>query len=158
MHLLFVNPLSRTLPETLAGVGSECGWTVSRAADYRQALDTAGHQTVDAAIVPAPAPGSVNEFREFDNLLRILDSRRIATLILSDSATPPAEDSRSLLETVRSDISAAELRGRLAMIARYHGLVKRLEQELHNMERLSKRLNLKISRAEMRRAIAKGRD
>jgi|CXWL01.1.fsa_nt_gi sigma-B regulation protein RsbU (phosphoserine phosphatase) len=142
MQLLFVNPSNRTLPEALTGAGSDCGWTVSRASNYHQALETAGHETVDAAIVPAPPPGSVNEFREFDNLLRILDSRRIATLILSDSASPAVEDSRSLLETVRTDISAAELRGRLAMIARYHGLVKRLEQELNNMERLSKRLNL----------------
>jgi serine phosphatase RsbU (regulator of sigma subunit) len=142
MNLLFVNPSNRSLPESLAGVGSQCGWTVSRAADYREALQTAGHDVVDAAIVPAPAPGAINEFREFDNLLRILDSRRIATLILSDSAGAAAEDSRSLMETVQRDISPEELRGRLAMIHRYHGLVQRLEQELHNMERLSKRLNL----------------
>jgi len=142
MQLLFVNPSSQTLPVALSGVGSNDGWTVLRAADYRQALESAGRDAVDAAIVPAPPPGSTNEFREFDNLLRILDSRRIATLILSDNAVPATDDSRTLLETVRSDISPAELCGRLAMIRRYQGLVKRLEQELHNMERLSKRLNL----------------
>ena len=142
MHLLFVNPETRSLPDSLIRVGGDCGWTVSRSAGYRDALNTAGHEVVDAAIVPAPAPGAVKEFREFDDLLRILDSRRIATLILSDSTASATDDPRSLLETVSRNISADELRGRLAMIGRYHGLVQRLEQELHNMEKLSKRLNL----------------
>lgn len=142
MNLLFVNPSGRSLPEALTNVGVECGWTVARASNYHDAARAAGHESVDAAIVPAPAPGAVKEFREFDNLVRILDSRRIATLILSDGAPAQDDDSRSLLETVSTGISPAELRGRLAMIRRYHGLVKRLEQELHNMERLSKRLNL----------------
>lgn len=142
MNLLFVNPASRSVPKALLGVGSASGWTVSQAGDYREALQAAGHQAVDAAIVPAPARGAVNEFREFDNLMRILDSRRIATLILSDNPMPHDDNSRALLETVNSDISVEEFRGRLAMISRYHGLVQRLEHELQNMERLSKRLNL----------------
>ncbi len=144
MQVLFVDSASRPVPETLVGVGNGCGWSVARAANYREALKPAGQASVDAAVIHAPRPGAANELREFDNLVRILDSRRIATLILSDGNARMVDDPRSLLETVPTDISAAELRGRLSMIGRYQGVVKRLEQELHNMERLSKRLNLQF--------------
>lgn len=143
MHLLLLQPAGKPLGEQIASVGRDCGWTVAHASSFRDALETAGGSApICAAIVPAPAPGSTGEYREFDNLLRILESRRIATLVVTDGKSKPVDDDRSLLETVPTNVTTDELRGRLAMIRRYHGLVGRLEQELHNMERLSKRLNL----------------
>jgi sigma-B regulation protein RsbU (phosphoserine phosphatase) len=138
-----MQPPGRSISDPLAAAGRESGWTVARTASYRETLEAAGdNASVAAAILPAPPPGAVTEFREFDSLLRILESRRIATLVVSSARTAAPQEGPSLLEVIPPDISTEELRGRLAMIRRYHGLVGQLEQELHNMERLSKRLNL----------------
>jgi len=142
MHVLFVNPLQPASAENWSVAASGSGWIVSQACHYRDAAESAAHGTVDAVVVPSPIPGQLLHREEFDNLIRILESRRVATLILSDDASPDFDNSRSLMETVRRDISTSEMTGRLSMIRRYHNLVKNLEQELSNLERLSKRLNL----------------
>jgi len=147
MHLLLVSPVVGSLPNGTSEIARIPGWRVSTAETYREAIEQARDGDVDAIMLPAPpssSPGSDAPalLTEFQTLIRLIDAQRIAALLISDDSAAMQPDPRSLVEVVSRDISVAELRGRLAMIDRYHGLVKRLEQELHNMERLSKRLNV----------------
>src|SRR3990167_3389055 len=143
MQVLVVDAPSDSLPDGTTDLLRNIGWHVTRAADYRAALDKAKTGAIDAVILSEPRH-DLNADRqacEFHELLRLLDARRIVALMMSDRAASNRSESRSLIEVVDRRISQAELRGRLAMIERYHGLLKRMEQELRNMERLSKRLN-----------------
>jgi serine phosphatase RsbU (regulator of sigma subunit) len=142
MHLLIVEPIPSCVVQTRDGINVASDWCVLRASDYRRAAELAGHGEADAVLVPQPSREDATQSREFNQLLRVLEARRIATLILSDKPGSQRHSAGSLLETVPASISADELRGRLSMILRYHALVTGLELELHNMERLSKRLNV----------------
>ncbi len=145
MHLLFVNPDAGSIPISLMELNRHA-WQVTTTGSYKQAVEAARTGGVDIAILPMPdstQTGSCSATEaDYQTLTRLIEAQRIAALVLTDSPPPRTPDYRSLIEFVPRDITSAELRGRLAMINRYHGLVKRLEHELHNMERLSKRLNL----------------
>ncbi len=143
MQVLVVDSGQDSLPTGTTDLLSDIGWQITKAADYRAALDKAKTGAIDAVILFEPHHDLTadRQAAEFHELLRLLDAQRIAALMLSDRAGSNRSDSRSLIEVVDRRISQAELRGRLAMIERYHGLLKRMEQELRNMERLSKRLN-----------------
>ncbi len=145
MHLLVVSRSADPLPSEVTQDHRRHAWRVTTVNDYRQAIEHTRGGGVDAIVLADPrsrsTAGSPGEDTDYHALIRLIDAQRVATLLLSDHPCPVRPDPRSLIETVPRDITAAELRGRLAMIDRYYGLVKRLEQELHNMERLSKRLN-----------------
>ena len=147
MQVLVVNPPQQALPEGTTELLQDAGWEFTTATDYRSAIETARTGTVDAVIMvqpdhcpPADRSGD-KTYSEFNSLVRLIDAQRIAAVMLSDDYATAGGNSHSLLEVVDRGISLPELRGRLAMIDRYHGLLRRLEQELHNMEQLSKRLN-----------------
>jgi len=143
MQVLVIDAPKGSLPEGTIDLLGDIGWHITQAADFRAALEQAKTGAIDAAILSEPHHDLTPDRQptEFHELLRMLDAQRIAALMLSDRSTSSRADSRSLIEVVDRRISQAELRGRLAMIERYHGLLKRMEQELRNMERLSKRLN-----------------
>ncbi len=143
MQVLVVDLPKGSLPDGTTELLGDIGWKVTPAADYRAALERAKSGSIDAVILCEPYRNLTPDRQppEFRELLRCLDSQRIAALMLSDRAESSRADSRSLIEVVNPAISHAELKGRLAMIERYHGLLKRMEQELRNMERLSVRLN-----------------
>ena len=119
------------------------GWEVCAAAGFGDAMAHVRDQTVDAMILPEPQTGSggPGHDTDFANLLRLVDMERIAALVVSDRKDAVPAQTDSLVEVVGSDITLPELRGRFAMIERYHGLLTRVEKELRNMERLGKRLN-----------------
>jgi sigma-B regulation protein RsbU (phosphoserine phosphatase) len=79
--------------------------------------------------------------RAFENLIRLIDVRQITTVMVTNEPPPPQSATPSSIDAVPADVSLAELRGRFTMIERYHQHVKRMEEELRNMERLGKRLN-----------------
>jgi len=138
MQVLLVSPPGQPLPEGASDLLKEIGWSSVHAGDFEHAIEAAQKGNIDAAIVNEPRPPEGASFHSF---VRLLDAKRIAAVVLADDPQRGPDDGHSLVEVVRRDISLAELRGRLAMIERYHTLLARLEQELRNMERLSKRLN-----------------
>jgi len=143
MHVLVVNPPQQALPEATADLIRSIGWEITSATSYSAAVDVAGNGSIDAVIMTAPdqVAAEGGEDREFHTLLRVLDARRMAGVVITDDPRPNVPRAHSLIDTVDRQVSLAELRGRLTVIERYHGLVKRLEQELNNMQRLGKRLN-----------------
>ena len=156
MQLLVVDPPDVPLPaETLDGLELE-GWTVLRVADYSAALQHTRRHSVDAVLLSGPGPAAdasrVNE--EFNDLVRSLDAQRTAAIVLDGGGARVERGERSLVDVVRRDISAAELRGRLAMIDRYHAHLCRFEEELRGMERVGKRLNEQFREVDLEMQLA----
>lgn len=143
MHLLVVNPTHGTLPEEAAELVRASEWRVTDASDYQRAVELAETGDVDAVILSEPAAGDdASDVRQpFDALVQVLEAKRIAGVLLTDGPTTTSLPANSLIDTVDRSVSLAELRGRLAMIARYHGMLRRMERELAHMERLSNRLS-----------------
>lgn len=143
MQVLVVNPPEQALPEGTADLIRSIGWGITSATSYGTAVDAVGNGSIDAVIMTAPDPavGEGGQNAEFNTLLQVLDARRMAGVVMTDDPRPNVPRDQSLIDTVDRQVSLAELRGRLTVIERYHGLVKRLERELNNMQRLGKRLN-----------------
>ncbi len=141
MQMLLVNPPGQPLPEGTFDLVGEFGWNVTSVASYRAAVRAAGNTEINAVILTDPGDDAGDNRDAFEDLVRVIDGRRVATVVLSDHPKSRAENCPSLIDTVDRTISLAELRGRLAMIDRYHGLITHMERELDNMQRLGKRLN-----------------
>jgi len=141
MQVLVVNGPGQTLPSGTTDVIESNGWELTTAVDFDAAMASARAGGVDAVIMsePASAPDEPSTYTAYDSFLRFISTQRIATLLVS-SRVGAVGDSRSLVDVVCPDISPGELQGRLAMVDRYHRLVRRLEGELRSMERLSKKL------------------
>ncbi|HNQ24691.1 MAG TPA: SpoIIE family protein phosphatase [Phycisphaerae bacterium] len=165
MQILVVNPQDALPADTVSALGN-CGWNVTTVPDYAAALSITKARDVDAVIAAAPTTTSGphnGQAQAFTSLMRRLQTERVAVLMVSDGSGPPAKapvQPGSLVEQVSRDVSLAELRGRLATIDRYHGIVKQLERELGNLERLGKSLNEHFAEVdqEMRLAARLQRD
>ena len=141
MQVLLVNPPGQNLPAGTADLMGEFGWNVTSVTSYRDAVRAAGDTRINAVVLAEPVGETNDGIEAFEDLVRVIDGRRVATVMLSDRPKPHTENDRSLIDTVDRTICLAELRGRLAMIDRFHGLVTHMERELDNMQRLGKRLN-----------------
>ena len=143
MQVLLVDPSEQVLPPGTDELLCETRWDVARADDYAHAADLAARDPVDAIILSAPVTchGEPETNDDFETLLRVIESRRIAGVIVSDHPGDAPPDRGSLVDVVGRDITLAELRGRLATIERYHGMLQRLGGELDHMEQLSARLH-----------------
>ncbi|MEK6799725.1 MAG: SpoIIE family protein phosphatase [Planctomycetota bacterium] len=143
MRVLVVKGRTQRLPEGAAEKLRRTGCTLSSADDFKSAMRIARGGEVDAVVATEPDPSETRDagFSEFSSFLRLLDAQRIAAIVLADAALTPRPSPSSLVDIVGRDVSADELCGRLAMIDRYHGTMRRLEQEVRNMSRLGKQLN-----------------
>jgi serine phosphatase RsbU (regulator of sigma subunit) len=141
MQVLVVNPPEGVLPRGTLELVRESGWQLTPAADYHAAIEAASTGTIDAVILPEPEHGSQTGMRDFEDLMRLIDARRTPALMVTEKERVRPADPRSLVHVVDPSTTLAELRGRLAMMEKYQGLVVELERELANMERLSQQLN-----------------
>ncbi len=145
MQLLLVNPLQDALPAGTASVLADIGWQVTTADDYHTAVEVMRDGSIDAVILAesrcTSGPNADSNIPHLDDLIRHLETHRVATLLLTDTPEQRRYNAGSLVEAVSRDISPAELRGRLAMIERYSQLLQGMEDRLRTMDRLGKRLN-----------------
>lgn len=143
MQALIVNPEDHPLPEGSADVLHGIGWHIITADDYETAADALRDRQIDAVLMPGP----VEDGRErsangaFADLLCVLDSKHVAGIVVSDRAARRRPRARSLIDVVDRSVSPAEIRGRFAMIERYHAQFKRMEREMRHMERIGQRLD-----------------
>jgi len=135
-------------PAPLGTVGLMDGtdWDIRTVDNYQSAAETIADQLPDAVILPSPPSAAAQKDESFQSLLHLLEARRIASLVLADRNHHPllngvSHNGSGLIDVLKRDISLDELRGRLAMIDRYHHRFLHMERELQNMERLGKRLN-----------------
>lgn len=143
MQVLVVNSSGNVLPRGAAESFRDIGWEVTSARNYAGAIQTAASGHVDAVILDSPqtSEGSEQSRADFHALLKVIEAKRIAALVMADQSAPGSAASGSLVETIDCRIPLAELRGRLAMVARYQGLIERLDRELDHMKRLGLRLS-----------------
>ncbi len=154
MQLLVVNPPDSVLPEGTSELVEDFGWEVTAASSYRDAIATAGSGAVDAILIAGPGPtvsmgahGSA-----YAQLLDHIDAARIAGVVLGDGVSGSRPG--SLVDVVEPSISLAELRGRLAMIDRFHQHYRRIEGELARVERLSQRLTHQFQEVDQELRVA----
>ena len=141
MKLLLVDAPGLVLPDALEAAARDAGWEVTHATSCPGLSDAL--LGCDAAMLAIPQ-GSANERidrSEFRRMVECLDAKHVPTLIYAAHPTPALLPSGEFVEVVGPDFSPAELRGRFAMIERYHGHIGRLERELTNMERLTRQIN-----------------
>lgn len=139
MDVLLVESRGASLPEGTASLLGDIGWHVRTVSDFQAAAAAARDSKIEAAIFCEPGSDISADGRSaFDEFLSLVNARRIAAVMMSDHAGP--RSGGSLVDVVDRRIPLAELRGRLAMVERYHGMLRRVEEELHTMERLSTRL------------------
>ncbi len=142
MQVLLVDP-DAGLPHGTTTCLSNDGWTVSTAADYKGALDIARKESLEAAIVPQPGSGLSTgvDNSGFRTLMRALDARRIATVLIGDGRWQPGLRDDTLIDVAPRVVTKEEIRGRLSTIRRYHALVTSMEREVEGLQRISKRIN-----------------
>jgi len=156
MHVLVVNPPESALPEGAADMVRANGWRVTNAADYGEAADVVGGGQVDAVIFsepPIPAAES-RAWEPFHALVRVIEAKRVAGVLLTDGPSATSLGATSLIDPVDRATPLPELRGRLAMIARYHGVLRRMEGEIAHMERLGSKLNSHFREVEQEMRLA----
>lgn len=139
MQVLLVEPPGASLPEGTASLIGDIGWHSKSAADFRSAIRAAGRADIEAVIFAEPPADADGDLRhDYDEFLELVNTRRLAAVMVGGRAGAAVENPR--MDVVDRRIPLAELRGRLAMIERYHGLLRRVEDELRTMEGLSKKL------------------
>lgn len=143
MQVLVVHPPEQRLPEGTADLLSNAGWDVTPICDYAAAATMACTGAVDLVILVAPEDHAADDRQRdhFDALLQVIDHQRIAGLVLTDAPTSMPAKVDSLIDMVERDVSLLELRGRLSIIERYHAMIKRLERELSDVQRVGERLH-----------------
>lgn len=154
MQVLIVNP-HETLPPGGTDLFEQIGCDVTTTTDYRTAIETARAGNIDAVIASVPNPGATNgqTQTDFANFLGAVRSERIATIVVSDDAQAAAGD-HALVAFVGRDVTPAELRGRLATIDRYQGVVRGLGREVAELQRIGKRLNEHFAEVEQEMRLA----
>jgi sigma-B regulation protein RsbU (phosphoserine phosphatase) len=142
MQVLLVNS-PQNFEAGVTEVIQAIGGAIQTTSSYQSAIQVARDGGIDALIIGQPAGLSLKEadLKDFESLIRVVEAERIAALLVGDGAPTVSPLSRSLMDHVGSDVSLGELKGRLATIQRYHALLKRMQHEIRNMERLGKRLN-----------------
>ncbi len=123
---------------SLASVLGDLGWEVEAAPDVTQALLAIGRGPVSVVVIDATCCGS--RPGELARFVQLTLKRQIATIVIGDESVAAANGS-PLMTCISGNTSLDELRGRLAMVERYHTLIRGMERELARMQQLTDRLN-----------------
>jgi len=136
MHVLLVGA-PETLPEGVGSCLANAGWDVALAPDVDLAAERAKCEQLDAVVVA----GQSQESPQFAAFLRSVDTRRIAALVVGGDSGSDSYPEGSLIDLAGADVSKEEITRRLATLTRFQTHLRRVEDEVDNMQRLGKRLN-----------------
>ncbi|MFQ5489519.1 MAG: PP2C family protein-serine/threonine phosphatase [Phycisphaerae bacterium] len=153
--LLIDDPTPGTEPGPLTGWLTEGGYQVAVSADYQTALQQLRCTPFDALVLPVSgAHDPKNVELELLDLLRTADAGRVATLVLSDTPVEHLLHANALADLLPTDTNADQLCSRLGALRRCQELVRNMERELDNMERIGKRLNRHFSQVDQEMQLA----
>jgi sigma-B regulation protein RsbU (phosphoserine phosphatase) len=142
MQVLLVDPSSTHLPSGTVAALEQHGWSVYSAGDYRSATEAAVGRNVDALVMGVNAASVTGEQKaHLELLVRTADSRRVATVVLADERAVFSLGESGLVDLHREPLSPGQLCARIQTLSRFQEMVRRMERELDNMQRLGKRLN-----------------
>jgi sigma-B regulation protein RsbU (phosphoserine phosphatase) len=140
MQVLVVDP-AKTLTDQMTGHFQEQGWGIQFADHYLDANQPKSIDSYDAVILREPDPGDDKLDRDFHALIRQLDSSSIATLLMASRIPAATFGEESLIDIVDHPLSPQEIGERLRTLSRFRKYAKRMERELHHMQKLGLRLN-----------------
>lgn len=145
MQVLVVQPKNEALPKGTSQQLTQLGCEVCSVSDYDAAIDILNNNSFGAIVLSEPEPKKCTPEHQvaFELFVKQVEAKRIATILYStgESKSKSKPKEGSLVDHVQSNISTPELKGRIAMIERYQGVVGRLETQLRRMEQLGKLLN-----------------
>ena len=141
MHVLMVGA-TETLPAGVDELLAADNWHVDRAPDVASASSRARRGGVDAVVLAA---GDDVGAAQCESFLRWLESIRVPVLVVggAEAKLPVAEG--TLIDLAGADVSKEEITRRLATLTRFHGQLRRIEQELEHMQQLGSRLHQHFS-------------
>jgi len=113
------------------------------ASSYRQACDPTLLSKVDAVVVCAADRdrSSHSDHSELHLLADALVSHRLTSVYLSPGASGVVPGDEDAIIELPAEISGDELWGRVATIRQYRPLLRQMDGEVANMQRLGKKLN-----------------
>lgn len=153
LHVLLVDG-AETLPAGIGDTLKQSGYQVDIAGDYTDAVQRARRMPVDAAVLVAPAAADAAGGEAFAGLLRTCEVRGTAAIVLAGDAAGFETQSPHLISFAGRGISTEEIKGRLAMVAHYHRIVRSMEGDLDNMQRLFKQLNVRFTEVDQEMRLA----
>jgi serine phosphatase RsbU (regulator of sigma subunit) len=111
--------------------------------NYRQARDPSLLANADAVLICEPSAEHTPDLNSGEKqlLADALISHRLTGVVLSSDTSGVVSGEDDALFYVPADISPEELWGRVSTIRRYRPLLKRMEDQVHIMQRLGKKLN-----------------
>ncbi|MHC4609713.1 MAG: PP2C family protein-serine/threonine phosphatase [Planctomycetota bacterium] len=155
MRVLLVDPSSPGFPTGAEELLSDSGWSVKTAVDYGKAASLTRSDEFDAIVIPLSAnvPATAPD-DDLTPLMREVDSRRMATVVLAGDRLDLSLQAASLVDVVPGSVSKQQLHSRLTTLSRYQALIKRMDQELANMARLGKQLNQHFTEVDQEMRLA----
>ncbi|MCH7812991.1 MAG: hypothetical protein IID40_03120, partial [Planctomycetes bacterium] len=155
MQVLLVDPTCQRVPQGCAQFLADGGWAVTTAGDFSAATEQIRTGQFDATVIGLDGPGAPPDWSHpYQDLLREVDARRMAVVVLSDTDGPIKLQADSLVDVAPGPLSKQQLRCRLQTVFRYQTMLRRLEDELSNMERLGKRLNQHFTEVDQEMRLA----
>ncbi|MCA9252558.1 MAG: PP2C family protein-serine/threonine phosphatase [Phycisphaerae bacterium] len=153
MHLLLVDPAQRLAPDVQTKLCGR-GHFVEVSPDYASALARAKDQSFDALLLSAPDSSSDALRGTFGDLVRHVDMSATTTIIMGGSEGFVNHCDGHCIDYADVDMSLDELQGRLATIELYQRRVHSMENDLANMHRLFKQLNVQFAQVDQEMRLA----
>jgi len=141
LHLLLVESHHPAVALGAGDLAHEFGWDVQSSPTYETAYQAAQQRVYDVTILPTPDPHKSEDQAGYRKLIELIANRDGAALLIGNAPESEEPAHRGIVDHIAPDAPAAELRGRFAMIDRYHERFRQLEGEVRRMEQLGKRLN-----------------
>jgi sigma-B regulation protein RsbU (phosphoserine phosphatase) len=142
------------LPPGMREVLDRAGYAVASTDSYEAAVQQTRRNPVDAALLVAPNRTAAKGDEDFAALLRTCELRGTAAIVFSAHPEAFETEAPHLISFASPTVSTEEIKGRLAMVAHYHRIVRTMESDLDNMQRLFKQLNIRFTEVDQEMRLA----
>lgn len=156
-HILLVDPFDQ-LVTAFGDTFTAGGHRVDVAKAYCEAVTQARKSTFDAIVMPAPRNGAKDcagsNTDDYSRLIKAIEKQGAAALVIGDPPPSAGADFLRMADFADATAGIDEIKGRLAAILRYHRMVRGMNRELANMQRLFKHLNVQFNEVDQEMRLA----
>ena len=153
VQVLLVNP-GQALPIDTDEYLASQGYQVEVSRGYSGALARAQASSFNAVVMPTPSTQDAGAVQPFQNLLRAIELQGTAAIILGEGGCESQAEASQLIDFASAQVTKEEIQGRLAILLRYHDVVRAMERDLDNMQRLFKQLNIHFTQVDQEMRLA----